>query len=70
MIDKGLPTAGMLAQVMVAKYADHLPLYRQSGIFQRSGLAIPPSTLGQWVGQTGVALQPVVDALKVSLLSQ
>ena len=67
-IDKGLPTAGMLAQVMVAKYADHLPLYRQSGIFERSGLAIPTSTLGQWVGQTGVALQPVVDALRETLL--
>ncbi len=69
-IDKGLPTAGMLAQVMIAKYADHLPLYRQSGIFERSGLAIPASTLGQWVGQTGVALQPVVDVLKESLLTQ
>ncbi len=69
-IDKGLPTAGMLAQVMIAKYADHLPLYRQSGIFERSGLAIPASTLGQWVGQTGVALQPVVDALKETLLTQ
>jgi transposase len=69
-IDKGLPTAGMLAQVMIAKYADHLPLYRQSGIFERSGLAIPTSTLGQWVGQTGVTLQPVVDALKETLLTQ
>jgi transposase len=69
-IDKGLPTAGMLAHVMIAKYADHLPLYRQSGIFARSGLAIPGSTLGQWVGQTGVALQPLVDALKASLLAQ
>lgn len=69
-IDKGLPTAGMLAQVMIAKYADHLPLYRQCGIFARSGLAIPASTLGQWVGQTGVALQPVAEALKETLLSQ
>src|SRR5208283_3341608 len=60
----------LLAQVMIAKYADHLPLYRQSGIFERGGLAIPTSTLGQWVGQTGVALQPVVDALKETLLAQ
>jgi transposase len=67
-IDKGLPTAGLLAHVVIAKYADHLPLYRQSGIFERSGLAIPTSTLGQWVGQTGVALQPLVDALKDKLL--
>jgi len=69
-IDKGLPTAGLLAQVMVAKYADHQPLYRQSGIFERSGLAIPPSTLGQWVGQTGVALAPLVEAQKGILLGR
>ena len=49
-IDKGIPTAGLLAQVLVAKYADHLPLYRQEGIFARAGLAIARSTLGAWVG--------------------
>jgi transposase len=69
-IDKGLPTAGMLAHVMIAKYADHQPLYRLSGILERSGLAIPPSTLGEWVGATGVALQPLVEALKASLLGR
>jgi transposase len=45
-IDKGIPTAGLLAQVLVAKYADHLPLYRQESIFGRAGLAIARSTLG------------------------
>ena len=55
-IDKGIPTAGLLAQVLVAKYADHLPLYRQEGIFARAGLDIPRSTLGAWVGQCGVQL--------------
>jgi hypothetical protein len=40
-IDKGIPTTGLLAQVLVAKYADHLPLYRQEAIFGRAGLAIP-----------------------------
>jgi transposase len=67
-IDKGLPTAGLLAQVLVAKYADHLPLYRQEGIFERAGLAIPRSTLAQWVGACGVTLQPLVDALRAVLL--
>ncbi len=62
-IDKGIPTTGLLAHVMVAKFADHLPLYRQEKIFGRAGLAIPRSTLAQWVGQTGVQLQPLVDAL-------
>ena len=63
-IDKGIPTAGLLAQVLVAKYADHLPLYRQEGIYARAGLAIPRSTLAQWVGTCGVRLQPLVDALQ------
>src|SRR5471032_2024392 len=45
-IDKGIPTAGLLASVLVAKYADHLPVYRQEQIFARAGVAIPRSTLG------------------------
>ena len=67
-IDKGVPTSGLLAQVLVAKYADHLPLYRQEAIFARAGVAIARSTLGQWVGECGVALQPLVDALKTHIL--
>ena len=68
-IDKGIPTAGLLAQVLVAKYADHLPLYRQQSIFGRAGLAIPRSTLAHWVGICGVRLQPLVDALKAEILT-
>ena len=67
-IDKGIPTAGLLAQVLVAKHADHLPLYRQEAIFGRAGLAIPRSTLGAWVGQCGARLEPVAQALKAELL--
>jgi transposase len=67
-IDKGIPTAGLLAQVLVAKYSDHLPLYRQERIFGRSGVALPRSTLAQWVGVCGVQLQPLVDALKGEIL--
>jgi transposase len=67
-IDKGIPTTGLLAQVLVAKYADHLPLYRQEAIFARAGFAIPRSTLGQWVGTCGLQLQPLVDALRDELL--
>jgi hypothetical protein len=69
-IDKGLPTAGLLAQVLVAKYLDHLPLYRQEAIFERAGHAIARSTLAQWVGECGVRLQPLVDALSAELLRQ
>jgi transposase len=66
-IDKGIPTSGLLAQVLVAKFQDHLPLYRQEQIFERAGLAIPRSTLAQWVGECGVALQPLVEALGAEL---
>ncbi|CAM5375048.1 Transposase OS=Stutzerimonas stutzeri OX=316 GN=UIB01_22890 PE=4 SV=1 [Stutzerimonas stutzeri] len=69
-VDKGIPTAGLLARVLVAKYADHLPLFRQESIFARAGLAIPRSTLAQWVGTCGVRLQPLVDALKAEILGQ
>ncbi len=69
-IDKGLPTTGLLAQVLVAKYLDHLPLYRQEAIFERAGHAISRSTLAQWVGECGVQLQPLVDALTTELLRQ
>ena len=68
-IDKGLATCGLLAQVLVAKYLDHLPLYRQENIFERAGLAIARSTLAQWVGECGVQLQPLVDALAAEMLS-
>ena len=61
-------TLGGRRGVLVAKYADHQPLYRQEAIFGRAGLAIPRSTLAQWVGTCGVRLQPLVDALKAKLL--
>ncbi|MFE8073471.1 IS66 family transposase [Marinobacteraceae bacterium S3BR75-40.1] len=69
-IDKGLPTTGLLAQVLVAKYADHLPLYRQERIFGRAGLEIPRSTLAEWVGTCGVQLQPLVEALRDAMLQK
>jgi transposase len=69
-IDKGIPTAGLLAQVLIAKYLDHVPLYRQEGIFGRAGLAIPRSSLAQWVGGCGMKLQPLVDTLKSLLLTR
>jgi transposase len=67
---QGYPTTGLLASVLVAKYADHLPLYRQEQIFARAGLAIPRSTLGAWVGACGTQLQPLLDALHQEILQQ
>jgi len=69
-IDKGIPTAGLLAQVLIAKYIDHVPLYRQEAIFGRAGLAIARSTLAQWVGACGLKLQPLVDTMRALLLSR
>ena len=69
-IDKGMPTAALLAWILIAKYADHLPLYRLERIFARAGFAIPQSTLGAWVGVCGVRLQPIVDALHAEILGQ
>ena len=48
-MDKGIPTSGLLAQVLMAKYVDHLPLYGQEGIFAHASLAISRSTLAAWV---------------------
>ncbi len=69
-IDKGIPTAGLVAQVLVAKYADHQPLYRQEEIFGRAGFPIPRSTQGQWVGASGVKLTPLYDLMKSLLLKR
>ncbi len=57
-IDKGIPTAGLLAQVLVSKYADHAPLYRQEQMFGRAGLAIARSTQGAWVGAAVYGCSP------------
>lgn len=69
-IDKGIPTAGLLAQVLIAKYADHQPLYRQEEIYARSGVPIPRSTMAEWVGACGVKLEPLGDELKRLLLKR
>ena len=66
-IDKGIPTTNLLAQVLIGKYADHQPLYRQQQIFARAGVALPRSTLADWVGRCGVELTPLVEALRQEL---
>jgi transposase len=68
-IDRGLAGPGLLAHVLVAKYADHLPLYRQSDIYAREGVELDRSTLADWVGGASRTLQPLVDVLKKYVLS-
>ena len=69
-IDKGLATAGLMAHVVVAKYIDHQPLYRQEAILGRAGFAVPRSTQAEWVGAIGVELAPLVQAMREDLLGR
>jgi len=63
LIEGALPTEGAIAHVLVSKYADHCPLYRQSRIYARSGVDLHRSTLAGWVGAAAFHLKPVVDRL-------
>jgi transposase len=60
-VEGGIPTEALIAQVLVAKYADHLPLYRQSQIYARQGIHIDRSTLADWVGRAAWYLRPLRD---------
>jgi transposase len=62
-VEGGLPTEATIAQVLVSKYADHLPLYRQAQIFARQGVALDRSTLADWVGRAAWHLRPVHERL-------
>jgi transposase len=68
-IDKGLPGPGLLAHIIVSKYADHLPLYRQEGISQRQGIFIPRSTSCDWMAAGAEVLRPLYE-LMVALVLQ
>ncbi len=63
-IDRGLAGPGLLAHVLVSKYADHLPLYRQAEIYGREGVALERSTLADWVGASSAAMEPLVETLR------
>lgn len=68
-IDRGLAGPGLLAHVLVSKFAHHLPLYRQAEIYERSGVDLDRSTLADWVGGSSRLLAPLVDALRRHVLS-
>jgi transposase len=68
-IDKGRPGPGLLAQVLTAKYADHLPLHRQVEIFRRHGVELARQTLGDWVSETAGLLEPIYRDLTASVLA-
>lgn len=61
-VDKGLPTAGLVAHTLVSRFVDHIPYYRQQQINARSGVHTPRSTLAAWSGAGGAGLEPLFDA--------
>jgi transposase len=68
-IERGLAGPGLLAHVLVSKFADHLPLYRQSEIYARQGVEIERSTLAGWVGGASELLAPLIDAIQKHVLA-
>jgi transposase len=62
-IERGRPGPGLLSHVIVSKYADGLPLHRQSDIYEREGIDLDRSTMADWVGATAALLRPLVDAI-------
>src|SRR5712664_1223258 len=63
-IERGMAGPGLLAHVLVSKYADHLPLYRQAEIYARDGVELDRSTMAEWIGGCSRLLQPLVEALR------
>jgi transposase len=68
-IERGIAGPGLLAHVLVAKYADHLPLYRQSVIYAREGVELDRALLANWVGATSALLCPLVEAVRKHVLA-
>jgi transposase len=68
-IARGLAGPDLLAHVLVSKYGDHLPLYRQSEIFAREGIGLDRSTLAGWVGAASELLAPLVDEIRQHVLA-
>jgi transposase len=69
-IERGLAGPGFLAHVLVSKFADHLPLYRQSVMYAREGVELDRSLLAKWVGHSATLLQPLVEALRRHVMGQ
>ena len=68
-IERGLAGAGLLAHVLVSKYCDHQPLYRQSEIYARQGVELERSTMSDWIGGCSRLLSTLVDALSRYVLA-
>ncbi|OXU08825.1 hypothetical protein B9P84_26945 [Citrobacter braakii] len=69
-IPKGIPEAGLVAQVLVSKFCDRQPLYHQQQVFARAGGELSVSTLAGWVGAACVWLMPLAELLRTELLNR
>lgn len=69
-IDGGMAAVGLLSWVAISKFLDHLPLYRLERIAARDGVTLSRTTMAEWIGRIGVALQPLVDRLVAQLLER
>ena len=68
-IERGMAGPGLLAHVLVSKYADHTPLYRQAEIYAREGVAFDRTILAQWVGNVSALLTPLTEALRAHVFA-
>jgi transposase len=68
-IERGMAGPGLLAHVVVGKFADHLPLYRQAEMYAREGVELPRTLLAQWVGSVSALLTPLTDALRAHVFA-
>jgi transposase len=68
-IERGLAGPGLLAHVLVSKYGDHLPLYRQAEIFEREGVELARATLADWVAQTSELVKPLIEVLREHVMA-
>ena len=68
-IERGLPGAGLLAHILVSKYCDHLPLYRQSGIYARDGVDLDRAIMAAWVGKVTALAAPLVEAAAAHVMA-
>ena len=70
LLDRGLPAPGLLAHILVSKYCDHLPLYRQEQIFlRRHQVHLPRQTLARWVGLAAEWLKPIYEQIRTGVLA-
>jgi transposase len=68
-IERGMAGPGLLAHVLVSKYGDHLPLYRQAEIYEREGVSLDRTLLAQWVGNVSALMTPLTDALRAHVFA-